>query len=320
VSQSAAVTATGSYHGASVLGSWQSCSCLWWRTCKHYVNNVPCILHLEALDWRYLQQLCRRYGVEHLVATFSKKSMMWAAIWHVSSPFESYCFWHTWFDWKSIAMGLSMQSIMAWRHYLSRQCQNKKVVNRINVIIELCISPDDGGEECIKLKGWNVAYQNAMQCLQKRTDLNNHKVKSFQQQVDAFFVTCVSLILHEGVTNYIQMLGSGHIGEYLLHHCKLYKHSQQGWEAFNSLLKTFFLLYWLWETVVPVWNQKFYQWHHLCNGGILGVWIGLGWVFLAWKQKNAVLGIKKVFGVVQSGLKLVLLADYDGHIIVLHDL
>jgi len=36
------------------------------------------------------------------------------------------------------------------------------------------------------------------------------------------------------------MLGAGHIGEYLLHHQNLYKHSQQGWEAFNALLKTFF--------------------------------------------------------------------------------
>jgi len=36
------------------------------------------------------------------------------------------------------------------------------------------------------------------------------------------------------------MLGAGHIGEYLLHHRNLYKHSQQGWEAFNALLKTFF--------------------------------------------------------------------------------
>jgi len=36
------------------------------------------------------------------------------------------------------------------------------------------------------------------------------------------------------------MLSAGHIGEYLLHHHNLDKHSQQGWESFNSLLKTFF--------------------------------------------------------------------------------
>ncbi len=53
-------------------------------------------------------------------------------------------------------------------------------------------------------------------------------------------MTWVSLLSHEGVTNYIHMLGAGHIGEYLLHHHNLYKHSQQGWEAFNALLKTFF--------------------------------------------------------------------------------
>jgi len=79
-----------------------------------------------------------------------------------------------------------------------------------------------------------------MVLLQKKKELTNDEIKRFQQHVNAFFVTWVSLVSHEGVTNYIHMLGAGHIGEYLLHHHNLYKHSQQGWEAFNSLLKTFF--------------------------------------------------------------------------------
>jgi len=58
--------------------------------------------------------------------------------------------------------------------------------------------------------------------------------------MDNFYVIWIDLLSHEGVTNYILMLGAGHIGEYLLHHQNLYKHSQQGWEAFNALLKTFF--------------------------------------------------------------------------------
>ncbi len=36
------------------------------------------------------------------------------------------------------------------------------------------------------------------------------------------------------------MLASGHISEYLIYWGNLYGHSQQGWEAFNSLIKTFF--------------------------------------------------------------------------------
>ena len=43
-----------------------------------------------------------------------------------------------------------------------------------------------------------------------------------------------------GVTNYIHLLGSGHMSDYMFYWRNLYIHSQQGWEAFNSLLKTFF--------------------------------------------------------------------------------
>jgi len=35
-------------------------------------------------------------------------------------------------------------------------------------------------------------------------------------------------------------MASGHFSEYLIYWHNLYHHSQQGWEAFNSFLKTFF--------------------------------------------------------------------------------
>jgi len=41
------------------------------------------------------------------------------------------------------------------------------------------------------------------------------------------------------MTNYIHMVGSGHIGDFLLRWRNLYRHSQQGWEALNDLIKTF---------------------------------------------------------------------------------
>jgi len=41
------------------------------------------------------------------------------------------------------------------------------------------------------------------------------------------------------VTNYIHMLALGHISEYLIYWGYLYDHLQQGWGAFNSLIKTF---------------------------------------------------------------------------------
>jgi hypothetical protein len=44
----------------------------------------------------------------------------------------------------------------------------------------------------------------------------------------------------EGVSNYIHLLGSGHISVYLHEWKNLYRHSQQGWEALNKLIKTFY--------------------------------------------------------------------------------
>jgi hypothetical protein len=63
-------------------------------------------------------------------------------------------------------------------------------------------------------------------------------VINFQKDIDAFFQIWVTIDGDDGVTNYIHMLALGHISAYLFHWGNLNCHSQQGWEAFNSLLKT----------------------------------------------------------------------------------
>jgi hypothetical protein len=63
---------------------------------------------------------------------------------------------------------------------------------------------------------------------------------SYQRHADLFFQAWVLLWQKEGVTNYIHMIASGHIADYLYKWKNLYRFSQQGWEAMNSLIKTFF--------------------------------------------------------------------------------
>ena len=43
-----------------------------------------------------------------------------------------------------------------------------------------------------------------------------------------------------GITNYIRMMGSGHVTDYLFKWHNLYIHSQQLCEHYNNLVKTFF--------------------------------------------------------------------------------
>jgi len=114
-------------------------------------------------------------------------------------------------------------------------------VNGIDHLLDLCIVND---EERDQWKYCISEYHDAMILLCKKLDLTNDEIKQFQQHVDNFYVTWIDLLSQEGIMKYIHMLRVGHIGEYLLYHRNLYKHSQQGWEVFNSLLKTFFPPHW----------------------------------------------------------------------------
>ena len=90
---------------------------------------------------------------------------------------------------------------------------------------------------------WTTAlnnYRTTMVLLHKKDDFTNDEIASYQSHADMFFQAWIRLWQKEGVTNYIHMIGSGHIAEYLYKWKNLYRYSQQGWEAMNSLIKTFF--------------------------------------------------------------------------------
>jgi hypothetical protein len=104
-------------------------------------------------------------------------------------------------------------------------------------MIELCIA--DGTEE----EKWQIMiphYRQACVTLRTRHDMTNKEIESFQNEFDLFFQIWVGMYGDEGVTNYLHMPTSGHIMEYLFKYKNLYRHSQQGWEALNHLLRTFY--------------------------------------------------------------------------------
>jgi hypothetical protein len=52
----------------------------------------------------------------------------------------------------------------------------------------------------------------------------------------------IKIVGVEGITNYIHLLGSGHVKYYMQEHQNLYKYSQQGWESLNANFKQVFLI------------------------------------------------------------------------------
>jgi hypothetical protein len=115
--------------------------------------------------------------------------------------------------------------------------RTRRVVDSLDILVDFCVT--DPARAFL----WTTALNNyriAMVLLRKREDFTDNEIAAYQSHADKFFQVWVRLWQKEGVTNYIHMIGAGHIADYLYRWRNLYRYSQQGWEAMNSLMKTFF--------------------------------------------------------------------------------
>jgi hypothetical protein len=79
-----------------------------------------------------------------------------------------------------------------------------------------------------------------METARKRETFTKAEIGEFQYLVDKWFERWLALWGCDGMTNYIHMVASGHLSFYMREWGNLYKYSQQGWEAFNSLINVYF--------------------------------------------------------------------------------
>jgi hypothetical protein len=113
----------------------------------------------------------------------------------------------------------------------------REVVSNLEEIIELSIADSERIEQTkFAVRKWNAASV----IMRQKTDYTDNDITTFQNIIDDFFQVWVQLHSQTGCTNYIHMLSSGHIAEYMFRWRNLHRFSQQGWEHFNSLLKVFF--------------------------------------------------------------------------------
>lgn len=78
-----------------------------------------------------------------------------------------------------------------------------------------------------------------MNILTSHRELSNDEIETFQTLVDDFFESWLDIFGYQGITNYIHMLGSGHVHYFLTRYKCLYLYSQQGWEALNGQIQSF---------------------------------------------------------------------------------
>jgi hypothetical protein len=107
-------------------------------------------------------------------------------------------------------------------------------MENIDSLLEICFRPDQEPEEyshCFFL------YRKFFKLLRQKTEFTNEEIVECQVAIDEWYQVWWRLEGRDGITNYVHLLSSGHIADYLFRHRNLYVYSQQGWEAFNMLIK-----------------------------------------------------------------------------------
>ena len=123
--------------------------------------------------------------------------------------------------------------------------RTRRILDSLDVLVDVCVF--DEGRKVSWMRAFGQ-YRIAMVLLRKKDDFTNEEITSYQCHANKFFQVWHQLFQKEGKTNYIQMIGSAHIADYLYKWKNLYRISQHGWEAMNSLNQDF-----LFSTTKPRW-------------------------------------------------------------------
>jgi hypothetical protein len=114
----------------------------------------------------------------------------------------------------------------------------RKFMHKFEILATFCISSDEDRRskwiETISL--WNLVMDKA----RRREDFDEGAIEDFQTLADDWFEKWIRLTGRDGLSNYVHIVASGHLSFYLREWGNLYKYSQQGWESFNSLIKSIY--------------------------------------------------------------------------------
>ena len=119
-------------------------------------------------------------------------------------------------------------------------CRARRVVTNLDSLVDVVFMGDGMESTCTAWKDAIASYRSTISMARQREEFSDHDIEVFQNVADDFYVKWIALHGQEGITNYIHMVGAGHILHYIRVHRNLYKFSQQGWESLNLKIKALY--------------------------------------------------------------------------------
>ena len=143
----------------------------------------------------------------------------------------------------------TMHALSQWRFPLRTEEGNmgslsmdnnctRLVMNSIELLVDASFSDLDDNKN--RLLQCFPQYRAGINILRKDTNATEEEIGMFQNHIDIWFRDWVQVYGKEGCTNYTHMLSSSHVMRYMQEWKSLHRFSQQGWEALNALIKSYF--------------------------------------------------------------------------------
>lgn len=196
---------------------------------------IPCILHLENRVGEKIVNMIIRLGLEKSKQTASAYIAELQEVFRkeVLGSAESPSQWKVPFK-KDSDGSVQLEPI---------QERNTVVRGMLHCIDKITEGAIPEGEQAFKAKLIFACakYTDAMKILTAHRPLTEEEQDQFQDLIDDFFESWLEMFGNDGMTNYLHLLGSGHVLYFLRKYKCLYIYSQQGWEALNSICTAYIL-------------------------------------------------------------------------------
>ena len=118
----------------------------------------------------------------------------------------------------------------------------RRLVFNIDQIFDLLFKfhNDDGVRKQLFHECLKIMFPPIVTALRKRSSFSDEKITQLKKDIDKCYHAWMLLTGLEGTTNYIHLLGSGHISYYLKKYRNLYRYSNQSWERLNKRVHIFY--------------------------------------------------------------------------------
>ncbi len=195
---------------------------------------IPCVLHLEnRCNEKILTSIIRLgFNLSGSRSDANAKnfilSLQCVIQSHILGTMEAPSQWKL--KWSKGSDGIIIDNIQV------RNQVGRRIVSKIDKIIEEVVEDISIRSKLIVALQY---YSNAMELLLLHRALDEKEKNQFQDYIDDFFEIWISIFGIDGMSNYIHLLGSGHILYFLEKYDCLYLYSQQGWEALNNTIQAY---------------------------------------------------------------------------------